>query len=81
MLHIKYSGYSTAREFYVPKYDEEKSPKPDFRNTLYWNPFVAWSGNEAEIDFFNNDVSNSFRVVVQGIDKYGRLSYAEKIID
>jgi hypothetical protein len=81
VLHTKYPGYSTAREFYMPKYDEEKSSKPDYRTTLYWNPLISWNGNEAEIEFFNNDVSDKFRVVVQGIDQFGRLSYAEKVIN
>ncbi|MBS9525957.1 TonB-dependent receptor plug domain-containing protein [Litoribacter alkaliphilus] len=81
VLHTKYPGYSTAREFYMPKYDEENSSKPDFRTTLYWNPLVSWNGNEAEIAFYNNDISDKFKVVVQGIDQFGRLSYAEKVID
>jgi len=81
VLHTKYPGYSTAREFYVPKYDEEPSAKPDYRSTLYWNPLVEFTGKKAEIEFFNNDISDKFKVVVQGIDKFGRLSYAEKIIE
>jgi len=81
VLHTKYLGYSTAREFYNPKYDENDRVNKDYRSTLYWNPSIDLSGKEAEISFFNNDVSSSFRVVVQGIDRFGRLSYAEKLIE
>lgn len=81
VLHTKYPGYSSAREFYVPKYDEEPSAKPDYRATLYWNPLVQFNGRKAEIEFYNNDVSDKFKVVVQGIDKHGRLTYAEQIIN
>jgi hypothetical protein len=82
VLHTKYPGYSTAREFYMPKYDEEENRDgADYRNTLYWNPRLSWNGKETEIAFFNNDISNKFRVVVQGIDRFGRLSYAEKVIN
>jgi hypothetical protein len=82
VLHTKYPGYSTAREFYMPKYDEEeKRANADYRSTLYWSQRISLEGNEAAIKFFNNDTAKSFRVVVQGIDRYGRLSYAEKVIN
>jgi hypothetical protein len=34
----------------------------------------------ADIEFFNNDVVQKYRVVVQGMDKSGRRSYLEKDI-
>jgi hypothetical protein len=61
----------------MPKYDSETSAKPDYRSTLYWNPKLKMNGNTADIEFFNNDIVQKFKVVVQGIDQFGRLSYLE----
>lgn len=78
VFNLRFPGYSTAREFYMPKYDKENSPKPDFRSTLYWNPRVALNGNSGTIEFFNSDVVQGYKLVIQGMDKSGRLSYFEK---
>ena len=80
VFNLRFPGYSVAREFYIPKYDTENSPAPDYRSTLFWNPRIKWNGNIADIEFFNNDVVQKYRVVVQGMDKSGRLSYLEKEI-
>jgi hypothetical protein len=77
IFNIRFPGYSTPKEFYMPKYDSETSAKPDYRSTLYWNPKLKMNGNTADIEFFNNDIVQKFKVVVQGIDQFGRLSYLE----
>lgn len=70
MERITYPGYYTAREFYVPKYDQPSnvSNHPDIRSTLYWNPFVETDkdGN-ATVTFYASDVTSKFKIVVQGI--------------
>lgn len=81
VFNLRFPGYSVSREFYMPRYDKESSPAPDFRSTLYWNPKLALNGNSADIEFFNNDVVQKFKVVVQGMDKFGRLSYLEHEIN
>jgi hypothetical protein len=80
VFQLNYPGYSTAREYYMPRYDKETSAKPDFRATLYWSPKLKFSGKTAEISFFNNDFVEKYKVVVQGIDKNGRLAYLEQIV-
>ena len=80
VFNLRFPGYSTAREFYMPKYDQESSAKPDFRSTLYWNPNVTLNGNSGKIEFFNSDVVQGYKVVIQGMDKTGRFSYFEKEI-
>ena len=77
VFNLTFPGYSTAREFYMPKYDTENDPKPDFRSTLYWNPNITLEGNKAKVEFFNNDVVQGYKIVIQGMDKSGRLSYFE----
>lgn len=80
VFNLQYPGFTIAREFYVPRYDRENDPRPDFRSTLYWNPRLTWSGNEATVEFFNNDFVEKYKVIIQGIDKSGRISYFEKEI-
>ena len=77
-FNLMFPGYSVTREFYMPKYDKENNPAPDFRSTLYWNPALKWAGNRAAIEFFNNDQVQKFKVVIQGMDKFGRLAYLEQ---
>ncbi|MCL6261627.1 TonB-dependent receptor plug domain-containing protein [Aquiflexum sp. TKW24L] len=77
IFNIRFPGYSTAKEFYLPKYDTETIAKPDFRSTLYWNPKLKLVGNTANIEFFNSDLVQRYTVVIQGMDQFGRLSYLE----
>jgi len=78
VMNVRFPGYSVSKEFYIPRYDRENSPAPDYRTTLYWNPRIQLTDNSANIEFFNNDVVQKFKVVVQGMDRFGRLSYLEQ---
>jgi hypothetical protein len=78
------TGYAPTREFYPTQYptpvtEEELS---DFRSTLYWNPRVIFDKNHRKINltFYNNDISNKFRVVIEGMNKDGKLTRLEEII-
>lgn len=71
-------GYTAIREFYSPKYYSREIPagtNRDVRTTLYWNPNVAIDPLKKEIllSFYNNDVTDAFRVVIEGITSDGRL--------
>ena len=78
------TGYTPAKEFYSPKYTENPGDDQatDFRSTLYWNPRVVADKNNRKIKlvFYNNDVTNKFRVVVEGMNKGGKLTRIEEII-
>jgi len=78
------SGYTPAREFYSPTYTDNPIDvaATDFRSTIYWNPRVVVDKNNRKIKliFYNNDVSNKFRVVVEGMNKEGKLTRIEEII-
>ncbi len=71
---LKISGYNAARIFYSPQHlsDSASDFKPDFRNTLYWNPDINLLGNEETIlTYFNSDNSSLVRVIIEGITSNG----------
>ena len=56
IARIKNGGFSVAKEFYVPNYDDPKLNKQllDLRSTIYWNPNVITNTKgEANFNFFN----------------------------
>lgn len=71
-------GYTPIKEFYVPKYYSMEVPPGsdrDVRTTIYWNPNVAIDPNKKEIllSFYNNDVTDAFRVIINGMTTDGKL--------
>ncbi len=78
------TGYTPAREFYSPQYSDviDDHAASDFRSTLYWNPKVVVDKNHRKVKlvFYNNDVTNKFRVVVEGMNKEGKLTRIEEIL-
>ncbi len=77
------TGYSVAKEFYSPNYSEpQQEVEADFRSTLYWNPFVFMDNTrqKVRIEFYNNDITKAYRVVVEGMNELGKLVHIEKII-
>lgn len=79
------TGYSLIREFYAPNYGSFKpeNEKKDVRTTLYWNPQVTTTTqkNKVTLSFYNNDVTKSFRVVIEGMTKDGQLAHVEQIME
>ncbi len=76
-------GYSIPLRFYNPDFSKpELRNTEDRRTTLLWQPQVKFNSNgKATIQFYNNDYTKKFKVVIQGIDKSGNLYYLEKIIE
>ncbi len=78
-------GYTAPKEFYSPNYDtyNEKNEEKDIRTTLYWAPTLLTTpgNNTIRLKFFNNDFSQSFRVIVEGITTDGKLTHVEKVIE
>lgn len=78
-------GYTTPKEFYSPDYAtyDQRNENVDLRTTLYWDPMILTQpGNSTiKIKFFNNDYSQSFRIVLEGITTDGRLAHIEKVIE
>ncbi len=72
------TGYTAIRQFYSPDYTtfKEEYSKKDLRTTLYWNPEIitAPGHNKVRLTFYNNDITESFKIVLQGMTKDGRLA-------
>jgi hypothetical protein len=78
-------GYTTIKEFYSPNYSrfDKRNEQPDVRTTLYWNPLLLVNANSTSVhlQFYNNDVSKAFRVVIEGISKEGLVTHHEEVIE
>ena len=78
------SGYTKFKEFSQPNFDGKNDyPKPDYRATLYFNPFVLTDKNNQRvtIDFYNNDVTKKLYVVLEGIDAEGKMARVVKMVE
>ncbi len=78
------SGYTKFKEFTQPDYDSTNAySKPDYRATLYFNPFVLTDKNNQRviIDFLNNDTGKKLNVVLEGIDAEGKMARVVKIVE
>jgi hypothetical protein len=79
------AGYSAPKEFYSPNYQENspENEQEDLRTTLYWQPFILTGKDQRRvtIDFFNNDISQKLRIVLEGFNEDGQLAHIEKIIE
>lgn len=66
-------GFQSPRKFYSPKYTMEniKNEIPDYRPTLYWNPFVDFENRTSNIAFFTSDFVSRYLVVIEGISANG----------
>ncbi|RYE58558.1 MAG: hypothetical protein EOP48_03275 [Sphingobacteriales bacterium] len=74
-LQHSMTGYTYAREFYVPNYEVQKDgPKNDFRSTLFWKPdIVTGEDGKAEFSFYASDETGQYRVTLEGIGANGQL--------
>ncbi|NQU84968.1 MAG: hypothetical protein HQ541_04335 [Mariniphaga sp.] len=79
----KIKGFSSFREFYLPKYTPENIDleKPDFRTTLYWNPSITSENGKAEVTFYTSDDIASYKVFVEGIISEGRICLGESMFE
>jgi hypothetical protein len=79
------AGYSPIKQFYSPNYDrfDPRNDRLDIRTTLYWNPLLLSNQKTKSIklNFFNNDVTKAFRVVIEGMTKDGLLTHFEQIME
>lgn len=70
------AGYTPYKQFYSPNYATSPSDQPDLRSTLYWNPYVLTDpkNHHVTIEFYNNDISKTLNVVLEGVNKDGKLT-------
>lgn len=79
------AGYTPIKQFYSPNYDrfDPRNDHLDIRTTLYWNPLLSTNekNKTIKLNFYNNDVTKSFRVVIEGMTKDGLLTHYEQIME
>ncbi|GAB3019104.1 Plug domain-containing protein [Niabella terrae] len=84
---VKLTGYTPIRQFYSPRYINTQPPAQgedrDVRTTLYWNPNVTIDPQTRQvvISFYNNDVTDAFRVVIEGMTADGKLAHLEQTME
>jgi len=69
-------GFDLRKQFYEPDYANPKTNTqiPDLRTTIFWKPNVNTDETgKAGADFFNADGTGNYKVVIEGLDLYGRL--------
>jgi hypothetical protein len=79
------TGYSAVKEFYSPNYKDLSNSSEvaaDYRSTLYWNPMVLTDGTRKKVrfEFYNNDITKAFRVVLEGVNEIGKMVRIEKVV-
>jgi len=76
------AGYAPYKEFYSPDYAINREGAPDTRSTLYWNPYVLTDQKTktVRLEFYNNDISKRLRIVLEGVNAYGKLARVEKLV-
>jgi hypothetical protein len=81
----KIMGYTPIKQFYSPNYSsfQQRNEDRDLRTTLYWNPMVSTVPGKQTIKltFYNNDVSEAFRVVIEGMSTDGKLTRLEQLME
>jgi hypothetical protein len=84
LSNVILSGYTKFKEFYHPSYEPaaEEYSKTDNRTTLYWNPglFTNNVQQNMRIEFFNNDFTKAFNVVLEGINAAGKMTRIERTV-
>lgn len=80
---IEYDLPYAVEPFTIPVYTN-KNPKedikPDFRHTLYWNPFME-NEYQQPVSFYTSDMTGRYKVMVEGITKEGKLVYGTTEFD
>ena len=79
------TGYSSVKEFYSPDYKDLSASAQvtaDYRSTIFWKPVILTdaSRRKVSVEFYNNDITKAFRVVLEGVNEIGKLVRIEKVI-
>lgn len=82
LVSIDYTTFSPLKKqlFTEYKLNSPDSRKPDFRNTMYWNPSVDLNDKPASVQFYSSDCTGDYDIIVRGIDEDGKQVFATKTI-
>jgi hypothetical protein len=77
---IDYEGLQSQREFYSPRYDNQKqrnSRLPDQRTLLHWVPSIRTNiDGKGAVDFYTSDTTGDFMIVAHGLGTNGKAGSA-----
>ena len=77
---MDYDGLELQREFYSPQYDSDQaytSHIPDFRNVLYWAPYIITdTKGKNSLSFYTSDKTGQYIGVIQGLTTNGEAGSA-----
>lgn len=78
-VSYKFAGYNQQKEFYSPNYDMSNDYfKPDYRNTLYWQPSVTVDREgRSEVSFFTSDEKGEYLIHCEGRSDEGVIGIAQ----
>lgn len=82
-IFLEYQAITPGKVIYSPIYENQSeinSRLPDFRTTLYWNPNISISDEEATINFYTSDNTGKYDVIVRGITKSGEVCFGRSSI-
>lgn len=73
-LAFKIGGYTRSFPFTHPDYGEIDNEKnPDFRTTIYWNPYLTLSEEKpAAVEFYTADIETQYKIIVEGMTMDGK---------
>lgn len=82
-LQRSYLTLLPERNFSVPVYENQNdSPLPDFRNTLYWNAKVQTNASgKAQLSFTTSDAIGAYEIQVQGVSEKGKKGSGSAMIN
>lgn len=86
LFRVKIAGYSPVKEFYHPDYSIANNLPADFKDvqtTVHWQPDLI-KGSQSKtlrVSFYNNEISDKLKVVLEGINEAGQIIYAEKLLE
>jgi hypothetical protein len=75
-------GYNLVKQFYIPNYNEKKPEYqfPDNRTTVYWSPMIKTDKTgKTRVSFFTTDDAANMRILVEGLDKTGKLGVVKSV--
>jgi hypothetical protein len=71
-----FEGVQEKSVFYMPDYSTDSLKAgtiPDFRNTLFWDPYVrTGSEGRAQVQFYTSDEGGTYIIVIGGITADGK---------
>jgi hypothetical protein len=77
---VQIQNYQKQVKMQFPEYNQPvNSNEPDFRQTLYWSPNVAFaSGQQHSVAFFTSDETGEFVVTIMGVTSAGNIFRVNK---